>query len=173
MAISSRTDFVAWVLPGLLGSAAVLAETPLAPSGMAGEHAPLYSPQDAWQLAHAPQSWMVDETTCERVEGAYHVAPDGSRQVLAGQHGALFREGSRRPFMRVVTREDGVYVARFAAQPNEVIVARAYFVDPRTKRYAYGAPTESVCRAGEVSVSELVPVSEEASNDEEQQATVP
>ena len=52
---------------------------------------------------------------------------------------ALFRADDRRePFLRVVTREDGVYVARFPAKPGEVIYGRGYIVDSRTGKEIYG-----------------------------------
>ncbi|MBO9718254.1 MAG: hypothetical protein J7507_16000, partial [Pseudoxanthomonas sp.] len=79
----------------------------------------------------------------------------GQRQVVRGGRSALFRKDNpRAPFMRVETREDGVFVARFPATPGEVIVGRVYSVDPRTRRFVYGAPMETTCRQDSVSVGE-------------------
>lgn len=119
------------------------------------EMVPLYPPEQAVQLARSPIAYMVDSTTCERVEG--HRLADGS---LAGEgrKGALFRQGKPgQPFMLVTTRIDGVYVARFPANPGEVILSRAYIIDPRTQRVIYGRPTKAKCVAGKAEVGALVP----------------
>lgn len=166
---SNSTDRVVLALFGMLGSNAMaLAEPPPAPSPSVEEEVPLYSAEDAWRLAHAPESRMVDATTCERVEGVWRMDAQGNRQVVANSQVALFRKQNRRqPFMRVETRSDGVFVARFPAQPNEVIYAKTYRLDPQTKRYVYslGPPLETVCRAGKVSTGELEQVPDEQSGD--------
>gem|GEM_PF-2433268 len=101
---------------------------------------------------------MIDATTCERVEGVFRTDATGQKQVVAGGRSALFRKDRPgTPFMRVEAREDGVYVARFPARPNEVIEARAFVVDPRTRRFIYGDPVHSVCREPKVQVGELTP----------------
>lgn len=122
------------------------------------EDVPLYTPEDAWRLAHAPESHMIDATTCERVEGAFLPDASGQRLIVSGGHTALFREGRRgTPFLRVRTRQDGVYVARFPARPGERIEARGYILEPRTRRFIYGEPTYAVCRPSRVEVGEVVP----------------
>ncbi|WP_028917460.1 hypothetical protein [Pseudoxanthomonas sp. J35] len=111
---------------------------------------PFYPAEDARRLAYEPIAYMVDDETCERVEG--HLLADGS---LAGEgkKGALFRlDSPQRPFMRVATRADGVYVARFPASPGEVTLARAYVVDRRSRRYIYGKATVAKCVEGRAEV---------------------
>lgn len=100
-------------------------------------------------------SRMVDDVTCERIEGTAYQ----DKHLVAGAHGALFRANSRRePFMRTVTRKDGVYVAQFQARPGEVIYSRAYILDSRTGKEIYGDETRSVCLPGNVSVGDVSPV---------------
>lgn len=174
MAISN-IDGLSLAMLGLIGvSIQVLSETSPAPLALSYEEIPLYSPEDAWRLAHAPESRMVDATTCERIEGVFRVDRQGRRQVVAGAKSALFRKANQRiPFMRTEARDDGVYVARFTAKANEVIVARAYIVDPRSRRRIYGEPIELECRAGDVLVSDLMPVTEQSGRHEERQEVVP
>lgn len=118
---------------------------------------PFYAQEQALKLSYEPVAYMVDDATCERVEGQRMA--DG-RLVGEGATSALFRKDKPRvPFLRVRTRADGVYVARFSANPNEVILSRAYTVDPRTKRFVYGEPTVAVCVAGKAEVGDLVPAS--------------
>ena len=119
---------------------------------------PLFSKEEALKLVSEPISRMVDETTCERIEATGYA----DRLMEAGTKSALFRMNKpSAPFMRVATREDGVFVARFPAYPNEVIVARSYIVDRRSGRYAYGQPLEATCVSGKVEVGDVLPVKEE------------
>ena len=100
---------------------------------------PLYSPEEAWELARRLVARMVDETTCERIEGSYRLGrPASDKAVLAGSQMALFRRGAKKPLMYVQTRQDGVYVARFPAKPMEVIDGRSMEVDEENKRIYYG-----------------------------------
>ena len=117
---------------------------------------PLYPPKEALQLSEEPRAYMVDDTTCEWVQGQR--LADGS---LAGEgrDAALFRQGElSRPFLRVKTRADGVHISRFPARPGELISARAYIIDPSTRRYIYGDVTEAACTAGEAKVGDLMPI---------------
>ncbi len=117
---------------------------------------PLYPPKEALKLSEEPRAYMVDETTCEWVQGQR--LADGS---LAGEghDAALFRHGQlNRPFLKAKTRADGVHVSRFLARAGEVILARAYIVDPRTKRYVYGDVTQAACVAGKAMVGDPRPV---------------
>lgn len=141
---------------------AVAAPLPPVIDSVSSEEVPLFSPEEAWQLAHEPRSRMIDDVTCERISGVYYPDSEEPRKVLAGWPIGLFR--SRRlgtPFLRVRTREDGVYVVRFPARPNEVITGRSYRLDPRTKRFVHGEPYDSVCLAGDVKVGEISPISED------------
>ena len=136
---------------------AVLVLAIASPAMARDESVPLYSPEEALQLAAKPAAYMVDDTTCERVEGQKGL---NGGVAGAGATAALFRlDKPNKPFMRMRTRDDGVYVARFSANPNEVILSRAYTVDPRTKRFVYGEPTVAVCVAGKAEVGDLVPAS--------------
>ena len=118
----------------------------------------LYPKEQALRLATQPVAYMVDEMTCERVEG--HRLVDGTL-AGAGARSALYRLDDRqKPFMRVRTREDGVYVARFPAEPNEVTLSRAYVVDPRTRQFVYGEPTAAQCIAVKARVGDLMPMEE-------------
>ena len=126
-----------------------------------------YSPEEAWELAHRPVARMVDETTCERIEGSYRLGrPASDRAVLAGSHMALFRRGAIKPFMYVQTRHDGVYVARFPAKPMEVIDGRSMEVDEENKRIYYGHRTwRTVCQAGNVEIGDPAQVEMSQSNE--------
>ena len=138
---------------------AMAAPLPPVIDSVSAEEVPLFSPEEAWQLAHEPRSRMIDEVTCERFEGVYLRSNDGPRKVIAGSVSALFRSRHRgSPFLRVRTREDGVHVTRFPATTNEVITSRSYRFDERTKRHVYGRPFDSVCQAGEVNVGGLTPI---------------
>lgn len=137
--------------------------TPLPPviDSVSAEEVPLFSPEEAWQLAHEPRSRMIDDVTCERMEGVYLKSNEGPRKVVAGSVSALFRSRDHgTPFLRVRTREDGVHVTRFPATTNEVITSRSYRFDERTKRHVYGRPFDSVCQAGEVKVGGPTPIQE-------------
>lgn len=150
------------LLIGVPADNALAAPLPPVIDSVSAEEVPLFSPEEAWQLAHEPQSRMIDDVTCERISGVYFPDSEEPRKVLAGWPIGLFR--SRRlgtPFLRVRTREDGVYVVRFPARPNEVITGRSYRLDPRTKRFVHGEPYDSVCLSGDVKVGELSPISEE------------
>ena len=72
----------------------------------------------------------------------------------------LRKRSQRTPFMRIETRSNGVFVAWFPARRNEVIYARFYDIDSRTKRYVYGESSESICRRGSTSVGDLELVQE-------------
>ena len=111
---------------------------------------PLYPPKEALQLSEEPRAYMVDDATCEWVQG--QKLADGG---LAGEgrKAALFRYGQlNRPFLRAETRADGVHVSRFPARAGEVIFARAYIIDPSTRRYVYGDVTQATCLAGKAMV---------------------
>lgn len=134
-----------------------------APFALAEEQVvPLYPPEEALQLSEHPRAYMVDDTTCEWVQGQR--LADG-RLAGEGRDAALFRQGQLgRPMLRAKTRADGVHVSRFPAHPGEVILARAYIVDPRTRRYVYGEITEAICIPGKANVGapEPVPTGESA-----------
>lgn len=120
-------------------------------AALAGDQpVPFYPEEEAYRLARAPRVQMLDEETCEWIQGQR--LADGT---LAGpqRKAALFRGGeSQEPFLRVRTREDGVHVSRFPARVGEVIVARTYVIDPRTRRYVYGKPTTRTCALREAEV---------------------
>ena len=144
-------------------SAPSVMSAPLPPviDSIQAEEVPLFSPEEAWQLAHEPRSRMIDDTTCERVEGVYLQGSEGSRTVVADSVSALFRSRHRgTPFLRVRTRKDGVLVVQFPATPNEIITSRSYRFDERTKRHVYGRPFDSVCQASEVKVGGPTPIQE-------------
>ena len=128
----------------------------VAPAALATDSSvALYSPREALRLARKPVSRMVDDVTCERIEGTTYQ----NKHPVAGAHGALFRANRRGvSFMRVVTREDGVYVAHFPAKPGEIIYSRAYMLDSRTGKEIYGDETKSACLPGNISVGEPSPV---------------
>ena len=128
----------------------------VAPAALATDSSvPLYSPREALRLARKPVSRMVDDVTCERIAGMSYQ----DKHLVANAHAALFRADDRRePFLRVVTREDGVYVARFPARPGEVIYGRAYILDPKTGKEIYGDETRAVCQPGSVSIGTLSPI---------------
>ena len=120
---------------------------------------PLYLPKEALQLSEKPRAYMVDDTTCEWVQGQR--LADGS---LAGEGrgAALFRQGQmNHPFLKAKTRADGVHVSRFPARPGEVILGRAYVVDPHTRRYVYGDVTATACVAGKALVGDPRPIGTE------------
>lgn len=137
-----------------------------APAALATDSSvPLYSPREALRLAKKPISRMADEVTCERIAGMSYQ----DKYLVANAHAALFRADDRRePFLRVVTREDGVYVARFPAKPGEVIYGRGYIVDSRTGKEIYGDEWRSVCLPGNVSVGEFSPVMDDVVPDREE-----
>lgn len=113
----------------------------------------LYSVEQALELAATPLSRMLDEGTCERIEGTRRRGVGGEWVPVPFSASVLYRKGSREPFMRVSTREDGVYVARFPAIPGEIVYARAYLVDPATGQEHFGKPKAGVCApAGRVDV---------------------
>lgn len=115
---------------------------------------PALSVPEALALHQAPKAWMVDEVTCERVSA---VTDAGGRLVGEGGGVALYRqEQPDKPFMRVTTRRDSAYVARFPASPGEVIISRAYVRHPRTNQTVFGKQTEVVCTDNQVAIGELV-----------------
>lgn len=119
---------------------------------------PLYSREEALALALEPRSRMLDDTTCEHIEG--HSA--GGRELRPGARAVLFRrETPNAPFMRVVARRDGVSIARFQATAGEVIVSRGIYHVPGSRKPHYTAPTFSTCVAGNVQVGEALPVADE------------
>ena len=131
---------------------------PALASAPEGDAVAMYTPDQAMRHSYNPIAYMVDETTCERVEGQ---RMGEGRLEGEGGRSALFRHGQRtRPFMRVTTRADSVYVARFQAQPGEVIYSRAYRVDPRSGRFIYGPPTTAICVEGKAEVGALTPIEE-------------
>ena len=137
-----------------------------APAALATDSSvPLYSPREALRLAKKPISRMADEVTCERIAGMSYQ----DKYLVANAHAALFRADDRRePFLRVVTREDGVYVARLPAKPGVVIYGRGYVVDSRTGKEIYGDEWRSVCLPGNVSVGEFSPVMDDVVPDREE-----
>ena len=131
---------------------------------------PLYSQEDALRLAVDPVSHMVDEATCELIAGVRYRDEDGLWRPAPDHYSALFRQGnSREPFIRIKTREDGVYVVRFPASQGEVIHGRAYVIDPETGREHYGKGKKVACvSAGKVEVGDLLKV---ADSEDRAQAT--
>jgi len=121
---------------------------------------PLLSPEEVAALGGA-SARMIDDSTCEVVSPVTY----GKGQVVAGADVALYRAGKRKPFMHAITREDGIYVARFAAKPNEVVYGRAYRVEPRTGTVSFGNATRMVCALATVSVGKVKSVSQELVED--------
>lgn len=120
---------------------------------------PLYSPEEALRLSYEPISRMVDDTTCERIEG---VRLKNKNLYGAGGLTALYRMNSpKKPFRVTVTREDSVFVVRFPAKPNEVIVAKSISVAPGSNKVWYGKPTYSTCMVGTVQVGDLQKLNDE------------
>lgn len=149
------------LLIGAPADQAIAAPLPPVIDSISAEEVPLFSPEEAWRLAHEPRSRMIDAVTCERIEGVYLRSTEGPRKVIADSVSALFRSRYRgMPFLRVRTREDGVHVVRFPATPNEIITLRSYRFDERTKRHVYGRPFDSVCQAEEVKVGGPKPIQE-------------
>lgn len=140
----------------------------LSPALAVGQSVPLFTQEEARQLRYQPMSRMVDESNCERISAIWRA--DGAGPAVGAQSALFRKDEPRKPFLRVKTREDGVYVAVFPAKPNEVIVGRAYIVDPRTRKFIYGEPKESVCVAGHAVVGELKPVGENVPPEAKQQA---
>lgn len=138
----------------MLWLALLLAALPQAHAQEADEDAPApYSPTEAMQFHLSPKAWMVDATTCERVSGV--VRPDG-RLTGAGSGVLLYRQDNPgRPFMKATTREDGVYVARFAARPGERVLSRAFVRDPRSGKTVYGRTTVVECSDNAVAVGDV------------------
>lgn len=130
----------------------------VAPAALAADSSvPLYSPKEALRLAKKPISRMVDDVTCERIAGMSYE----NKHLVAHANAALFRSDNRRiPFLRVMTRKDGVYIARFSARPGEVIYGRGYILDSRTGKEIYGDEARSTCLPGSVSVGDLSPVAD-------------
>lgn len=107
-----------------------------------GSPVPLFSPKQAMRLSSRPVARMVSDTICERIAGLSFQ----DRYLVAGGTVALFRSNNRKePFMRIVSREDGVTVARFPAVPGEVIYGRGYVIDPDTGKERYGSTGRAVC----------------------------
>ena len=120
----------------------------------------LYPQKEALRLARKPIARMVDDSICERIAGVAYQ----NRHLVAGANVALFRSNNRsEPFMRVVSREDGVTVARFPAIPGEVIYGRGYVIDPETGQERYGNAGRSICvPEGKVKVGELTKVASDS-----------
>lgn len=143
--------FRPWLSALLLAWAPVLADEP---------PVPLLSPEEVAAL-DGSIARMIDDSTCELVSPVTY----GKGQVVAGANVALYRAGKRKPFMRAVTREDGVYVARFPASPGEAVYARAYRVDRLTGNVTFGNAAKSVCIPATVSVREVINVDQELIED--------
>ena len=133
----------------------------LSPLLAAGQSVPRFTDEEVRGLRRQPMSRMVDETTCERISAIWRA--DGKGPAVGAQSALFRKDDPHKPFMRVETREDGVYVATFPAKQNEVIIGRAYIVDPRTKKIIYGKPLESICVAGRAVVGDLMPVRSDTS----------
>ncbi|WP_313929626.1 hypothetical protein [Pseudoxanthomonas sp.] len=131
----------AWLPALMLASAPVLADEATVP---------LLSRSEVAVLGGA-SARMIDDSTCEVVSPVTY----GKGQVVAGANVALYRAGKRKPFMHAVTREDGVYVARFSAKPNEIVYGRAYRVEPQTGAVSFGNAARMVCALATVSVGEV------------------
>ncbi len=135
---------------------------------------PLYPAEQALALARNPIARMVDGAMCERVGVVRYRDTRGNWKPVPGANVALFRGNSRRrAFMHVMTREDGVYIARFSAVPNEPTYGRAFVIDPQTGEERYGNELRAVCVAGNVEVGELLPAPEGAENEGDRQQDVP
>lgn len=95
--------FVGSLLIGVSAHQAMAAPLPLIYSTSI-EEVSLFSPEEAWQLAHEPQSRMIDEVTCERIEDACLVRSEKFSVILSGSIVALIRPRNRgAPFLRVRT----------------------------------------------------------------------
>lgn len=145
---------------GVSASCCLLAATGFTPVALADEPSvPLYTPEEALRLGKSPISRMLGGGVCERIDVVRYRHQNNPWSPVAGADVALFRKGNRRhPFMQVVTREDGVYVARFPAQPGEVIYSRAFIVDPASGRRVYGKESRLICMGGKVDVGAPVPI---------------
>jgi len=121
----------------------------------------LFSAREAVQLAREPQSRMLDETTCERIEGVMWSRGNDRSMLRPGGIVLLYRAGRRTPFMEVASREDGVFVARFPAKPGEVIYSQVAAVDPDTGQRQYGRKDfRSVCMNTVVQVGDAEQIME-------------
>lgn len=140
-----------------LRTAAAIAGLFLASLALAEEQSvPFYPPEEAMDLSYRPRAYMVDETTCEWVQGQR--LADGSL-AGGGRKAALFRRDRLgRPFLKTETRADGVHVSRFHAYPGEVIIGRAYLIDPHTRRFVYGDVVEAACMAVRAKVGVPTPI---------------
>lgn len=71
------------LLIGVSALQAMAAPLPLIDS-TSTEEVPLFSSEEAWQLAQVPQSRMIDEVTCERIEDACLVSSEKFPAILSG-----------------------------------------------------------------------------------------
>ena len=109
-------------------------------------------PGTAHVLPMRPQARMLaDGETCELIAGI--LTADG--ELLQGSV-ALYRDHDRNrdPFMRVPTRKDGLIVAHFKAEPNEVVVGSPYWWDVQQLVNRHGPRVSTQCRSGSVSLGE-------------------
>lgn len=135
------------VASAIVGSVALADEPPV----------PLYTPEEIAAF-NGPMARMIDEATCEVVSPVMYQ----KKYVVADAGVVLYRSRSRRPFMQAVTREDGVFVARFTAKPGETIYVRAYRGLPKKGGVILGNAARAVCVPGTVSVGEVSPVEGDA-----------
>lgn len=138
----------------LASGAAVHAQQRAAPPADAA----IPHPGTAHVLPMRPQARMLaDGETCELIAGILTV--DGEL-VKGGVD--LYRGSNRRAFQQVSTREDGLIVAHFKAEPNEVVSGRAYWFDMQSQSMNHGPRTSTRCLSGSVNLGEPDGLSPEA-----------
>lgn len=107
-------------------------------------------PGYAYVLPIPPQARMLEDgTTCELIAGILtHAGEPVDGGVL------LYRDRSSRHFRELSTREDGLVIAHFDAEPNEIVLGRAYWREMRGMDVRYGPRISTQCRSGNVSLGE-------------------
>lgn len=101
-------------------------------------------------LRHAPHARMIEGTNiCEIVAGIH-----GKEGGLVHGGVLFYRVGESKPFMQALTREDGLVVVHFPAEPGEVILGRPWQQNSHGNRRFFGLRTKSRCNSGTVVVGD-------------------
>lgn len=118
---------------------------------------PLFSKEDAMKIVRVPMVHMLDDSTCEWIEGALWFDAEKRAVLTSGVPMALFRKNEpKEPIFKGVSREDAVFVARFPAKAGDIFYSTGYMISPRNgKGVSTTRPIYGVCANVRVQVGDV------------------